>query len=294
MRQAGAELVALAAGALSLAGLGSWWLARALASPIGQLRTTLAHMAEARDFEQPVLVSGASLELDELAETFDTLRKAVARAEAESEASYLGVIRTLAEALDARDPYTAGHSDRVAELSVAIGREMGLAAADVEALRIGALLHDIGKIGVSDAILRKPGALTQEEFEHIKLHPTLGARILKPLQFLSAQLLIVELHHERPDGRGYPHGLSGDQIPLAASIVHVADAFDAMTTARAYRRGRPISDAMEELLQYAGTDFDRRAVQAITSLSMAVLSLPSPAPSQFKTTAAGLARRTAS
>ena len=120
-------------------------------------------------------------------------------------------------------------------LSVSIGRQMQLSDRDLETLRLGALLHDIGKIGVSDAVLRKPTKLTAEEFEQIKLHPTLGARILKPLRFLDAQLAIVELHHERPDGRGYPHGLKGDAIPLFARIVHVADAFDAMTSARAYR-----------------------------------------------------------
>jgi len=199
----------------------------------------------------------------------------VSLAEAESEAAYLGVIGALAAALDARDPYTAGHSQRVADLSVAIGRQMQLSDTDLETLRLGALLHDIGKIGVSDAILRKPGKLTAEEFEQIKLHPTLGARILKPLRFLDAQLAIVELHHERPDGRGYPHGLKGDEIPQFARIVHVADAFDAMTSARAYRSARSASAAMAELWRLIGVDFDPQAVQAIAALPVAVLE-PGP------------------
>jgi putative nucleotidyltransferase with HDIG domain len=271
-----AALVILVIGiaALLLAAAGSWWLAGHLASPIDTLRTTLAQMAEARDFEQPVMPSGASFELDALTETFDVLRQAVSLAEAESEATYLGVIGALAAALDARDPYTAGHSDRVAVLSVAIGRQMQMSEQDLETLRLGAVLHDIGKIGVSDAVLRKPGRLTDDEYEQIKLHPTLGARILKPLHFLAEHLAIVELHHEQPDGRGYPHGLVGDDIPLPARIVHVADAFDAMTTARAYRPGRPATDAMAELWRYAGTGFDLAVVHAMAGMPASVLMKP--------------------
>jgi putative nucleotidyltransferase with HDIG domain len=194
----------------------------------------------------------------------------VSLAEAESEAAYLGVIGALAAALDARDPYTAGHSQRVADLSVDIGRQMRLSDTDLETLRLGALLHDIGKIGVSDAVLRKPSKLTPEEFEQIKLHPTLGARILKPLRFLDAQLAIVELHHERPDGRGYPHGLRGDEIPMFARIVHVADAFDAMTSARAYRAALPVSTAVAELWRLIGADFDPQVVQAMAALPIAL------------------------
>jgi HD-GYP domain-containing protein (c-di-GMP phosphodiesterase class II) len=147
---------------------------------------------------------------------------------------------------------------------------MQLSDAELETLRLGALLHDIGKIGVSDAVLRKPTKLTADEFEQIKLHPTLGARILKPLRFLDAQLAIVELHHERPDGRGYPHGLKGDQIPMFARIVHVADAFDAMTSARAYRGALPVASAVSELWRLIGIDFDPQAVQAMAALPIAL------------------------
>jgi putative nucleotidyltransferase with HDIG domain len=256
-------------GALVLAGIGSIWLARTLAAPIDRLRRTLAQMAESRDFERVLAPGGASLELDALTETFDRLRAAVSAAEAESEATYLGVIGALAAALDARDPYTAGHSERVANFSVAIARQMQLPEEDIEVLRLGALLHDIGKIGISDAVLRKPGTLTDEEFEQIKLHPTLGARILRPLNFLAEHLAIVELHHEQPDGRGYPHGLKNDETPLFARIVHVADAYDAMTTARAYRPGRPATEAMAELWLHAGTGFDLEVVKAIAAIPTA-------------------------
>jgi putative nucleotidyltransferase with HDIG domain len=276
-REAAWVFIATAIGALLLAGVGSWWVARTLADPIDRLRVTLAQMAAARDFERPLPRTGASVELDALAGTFDALRAAVSAAEAESESAYLGVIGALAAALDARDPYTAGHSERVAGLSVAIGREMQLSENDLEVLRLGALLHDIGKIGVSDAILRKPATLNDEEFEQIKQHPTLGARILKPLNFLSEHLAIVELHHEQPDGRGYPYGLAGDAIPLLARIVHVADAFDAMTTPRAYRPGRPATEAMSELWRWAGTMFDLQVVQVMARMPATLLVRP-PAP----------------
>ena len=275
--EAGWVLLLVGGGALLLAAGGSWWLAQTVAGPIDSLNNSLARMAKARDFAQPLPRSGGSRELDTLAATFDELRTAVSLAEAESEAAYLGVIGALATALDARDPYTAGHSQRVADLSVAIGRQMQLSDADLETLRLGALLHDIGKIGVSDAILRKPGKLTADEFEQIKLHPTLGARILKPLRFLDAQLAVVELHHERPDGRGYPHGLKGVEIPLFARIVHVADAFDAMTSARAYRSALPVSAAIAELWRLISLDFDPQTVQAMAALPVALIE---PKPTQ--------------
>ena len=268
-------LFAIGVGALVLAAIASWWLATTLASPIHDLTRSLADMASKRTFDQPVPASGVSQELDALAETVDALRSAVRLAEAESEATYLGVIGALAAALDARDPYTSGHSERVAGLSVAIGRKLQLPEEDIETLRLGALLHDIGKIGVSDVVLRKPGTLTPDEFEQIKRHPLLGARILKPLRFLSAHLAIVELHHEQPDGRGYPHGLRADQIPLLASIVRVADAFDAITTARAYRPARSATEAMAELWSHAGTGFETRVVQALAAIPE-VLLVPAP------------------
>src|SRR5207244_13602586 len=147
--------------------------------------------------------------------------------------------------------------------SVAIGRQLGLDADSLEVLRLGALLHDIGKIGVPDDVLRKPGRLTPSEYDTIKQHPVLGARILRSVPFLSRHLPIVELHHERPDGPGYPRGRRGDDIPLAARIVHVADAYDAITSARAYRGARPSGDALKELWRCAGTEFHAEIVSAL-------------------------------
>jgi putative nucleotidyltransferase with HDIG domain len=272
MRQAMWNLGFTAIGAIALALLGSVTLARLLSQPIGALSTSLAQMAATHDVTSRLPLTGSSRELDALTETFNDLMASVALAEAQTEAAYTGAIRALATALDARDPYTAGHSDRVSVLSVAIGRTMSLSADDLEVLRLGALLHDIGKIGVPDDVLRKPGALTDAEFDAIKQHPVLGARILRSVPFLAPHIPIVELHHERPDGRGYPTGLRGDDIPLAARIVHVADAYDAMTSARAYRGARPSGDAMRELWRCAGTEFHAEIVGALSTALPGVTS----------------------
>jgi putative nucleotidyltransferase with HDIG domain len=272
LRQAMSNLLFTAIGAMGLALLGSITLAGLLSRPIGELSTSLARMIEAHDVTSPLPLTGSSRELDALTATFNELMASVALAEADTEAAYTGAIRALATALDARDPYTAGHSDRVSVISVAIGRTLSLGADDLEVLRLGALLHDIGKIGVPDDVLRKPGALTDAEFDTIKQHPVLGARILRSVPFLARHIPIVELHHERPDGRGYPNGLRGDDIPLAARIVHVADAYDAMTSARAYRGARPSGDALRELWRCAGTEFHAEIVGALATALPGVTS----------------------
>jgi putative nucleotidyltransferase with HDIG domain len=255
----------IAAAAVLLAGVGSFWLAHTLTRPIDQLSASVTTMTLTRRFDTPVPAPGTSRELDALADTFNDLIRALAEAEAQTQAAYLGAIRALAAALDARDPYTAGHSERVSTLAVEMGRAMSLRDEDLDVLRLGALLHDIGKIGVPDEILGKPAALTPHEFELIRAHPVIGARILRSIPFLAAHLPIVELHHERPDGSGYPYGLAGDAIPLAARIVHVADAYDAMTSARAYRPARPPHEAIAELNRGRGTDFDAQSVQALVA-----------------------------
>jgi len=253
----------IALGAFALAGLASVWLSRTIARPIDTLSASLSAMTETRDFDNPLTLGGDSLEVDTLTAAFNTMIHSVKAAEAETLSAYLGTIRALALALDARDPYTAGHSERVSAVSLAIGRCLSLDEAQLEVLRLGALLHDIGKIGISDHVLMKPGPLTDAEYEIIKQHPGVGARILRSVPFLEPHIPIVELHHERPDGKGYPHGLRGTEIPLVASIVHVADAFDAMTSARAYRPARPMSEGLRELWRCAGSQFDAEVVQAL-------------------------------
>jgi putative nucleotidyltransferase with HDIG domain len=258
-------LLLIALGSLAVAWIASRWLARTVARPIDTLSRSLTALTTSRDFDTPVARTGSSLEVDTLTDTFNTLMATLSAAEAETQSAYVGAIRALALALDARDPYTAGHSERVSAISVAVGQELGLEEGDLDTLRLGALLHDIGKIGISDDVLRKPGPLTTEEYEAIKQHPVTGARILRTVPFLAGHLPIVELHHERPDGKGYPRGLHADEIPMLARIVHVADAFDAISSARAYRPARSGAEALQELWRFAGSQFDAQVVQALAT-----------------------------
>ncbi len=258
------KLAAIAVGALLVSLLASARLARTISAPIDQVSRTIAVMADAQSTARLTVPPGSTLEIERLGSTFNRLMQSVQEARAETDAAYLGAIRALAAALDARDPYTAGHSERVSALAVEMGRHMGMTHQELDVLRLGALLHDIGKIGISDLILGKPGALTADEYEVIKTHPLLGAQILRPVAFLERHIPIVELHHEQPDGRGYPHGLRSEAIPLEASIVHVADAFDAITSARAYRLPRSVNEAVAELWRHAGSGFDVTCLQALT------------------------------
>ena len=261
-RSASAALFVIALGSLGLGAVVSLWLARNVARPIDDLAQRLKAMATAHDFSQRLPPAGTSQELTALTDTFNELMASLVAAEQATEAAYVAAIKGLAAALDARDPYTAGHSERVSALSVMVGRQMALDEADIGVLRLGALLHDIGKIGIRDKVLSKTGPLTSEEFEIIKTHPTVGAHILRQIPFLNAHVPIVELHHEQPDGRGYPHSLLGEATPLLARIVHVADAFDAMTSARAYRTAQGEAHALGEMRLHAGTQFDAEVVAA--------------------------------
>jgi HD-GYP domain-containing protein (c-di-GMP phosphodiesterase class II) len=185
---------------------------------------------------------------------------------AELEQAYVDAVRVLACAIEARDPYTGGHIDRVAIYSTAIGRELGWNDELLRAVEIGGLLHDIGKIGVPDAILRKNGPLSDSEWALMRQHPTIGASLVGHLASLQPSLPAVLYHHERFDGTGYPMGLAGETIPLVARLVAVADAFDAMVTDRPYRHGLTLELAMEELECCAGTQFDPEFTAAFLDL----------------------------
>lgn len=173
---------------------------------------------------------------------------------------YFETIRSLANALEAKDPYTHGHSRRVAKDAVRIAAQLRLPRKKIENLRHAALLHDIGKIGIRDAILFKPGRLTEDEFAQIRQHPALGAGMVEPIEFLKDVSDVIRHHHERWDGKGFPDGLAGEEIPLGARIVCIADAFDAMTSTRPYREGMSIPVAVEELLRCRGGQFDPEIV----------------------------------
>jgi HD-GYP domain-containing protein (c-di-GMP phosphodiesterase class II) len=178
------------------------------------------------------------------------------------EDAYRSTLKALTAALETRDSETHGHSERVVTYSLRLGREYGLTAEQMKALEFGSLLHDIGKIGVPDLILRKPAKLTEEEWVLMREHPLHGQQILRGIEFLEGPARVVAQHHEKWDGSGYPLGVQGDDIDLCARIFSVADAFDAITSDRVYRRGKSYQEAADELDEWAGRQFDPKVVEA--------------------------------
>ena len=193
----------------------------------------------------------------------DSLERRVAAQAKRLEELFLGGVQTLAEALEAKDPYTRGHSVRVGKYARIIAKTLELDEETARQVELGGNVHDIGKIGVREDVLRKPGNLTEEEYEHIRAHPAVGWRILSPLMSeVPVALNVVRSHHERVDGSGFPDGLRGEQIPLEARIVAVADALDAMTSGRPYRDDHRLESALDEIERHCHTQFDARVVNA--------------------------------
>jgi HD-GYP domain-containing protein (c-di-GMP phosphodiesterase class II) len=224
------------------------------------------------EFHERAPVRGAA-EISELAQTFNNMagdiESYIARlkqAAEENRELFLGSIRMLAAAIDEKDPYTRGHSDRVAKYSVMIGQQLELPAKELDRLRISALLHDVGKIGVDDRVLKKPGALTAEEFQIMKQHPSKGANIMRPVAQLKDVLPGIELHHEHVDGKGYPYGLKGEDIPMMARIIAVSDTLDAITTNRPYQSAMEIDEALRIIRKVAGSKFDLTVVEALEAV----------------------------
>ena len=193
---------------------------------------------------------------------------------------FLATIEALEVALEAKHDYTEGHSRRVAEMSVRIAREMGLNGKYVEHIRLAALFHDIGKIGIRDNVLNKPGHLTDEEFEHIKTHPLVAEKILAPLEGFQEIIDMIKFEHEWYDGNGYPCQIAGEEIPLGARIIAVADAYDALVTTRSYRKGTTPERALAVIAESAKTQFDPGAVVALTRMIEAGNYIPVPAEAQ--------------
>lgn len=187
----------------------------------------------------------------------------LAKAAKENRELFVGTVKALAAAIDGKDKYTRGHSERVARISVAMGKQLGMNETDLETLRISALLHDVGKIAIDDSILKKPAALTTEEFEIMKTHPQKGYKIMSQIPAMKEFLPGMYMHHEMVNGQGYPQGLTGDQIPLQAKIVSVADTFDAMTIDRPYSKGMLLPDAIERIKSFVGTRYDSDVVEAL-------------------------------
>ena len=229
---------------------------RSLARPLAEIVAHLRHSEAAGLLEKLPADRSRIIEVRDLIGSFNRAASAIRDARDGLQSGCFEFVGALAHALDARDRYTAGHSQRVSQFAVSITEAMGLPAEEREVIRIGALLHDIGKIGVPDYVLQKAGPLSDSEFALIKQHPKIGHRILEGVQGFSPYLPVVELHHENWDGSGYPYGLSGKDVPLSARIVHVADAWDAMTSDRPYRRGFSQERALAIIGANAGTQFD--------------------------------------
>jgi putative nucleotidyltransferase with HDIG domain len=209
-----------------------------------------------------LLVRGASVTLQRRTAALRARSRELLESYSLLERSTLEAIEGLNATVDAKDPYTAGHSLRVQQVALAIAAELDLGDAALDDLRYGALFHDIGKIAVPDAVLTKPGALTDEEWEQIKLHSEAGARIVEKLGRLRGAVPIIRWHHERHDGRGYPDGLAGDEIPVEAAITALADSWDAMISERPSRRGLPLAEALSEVRRCRGSQFSPAVVDA--------------------------------
>jgi HD-GYP domain-containing protein (c-di-GMP phosphodiesterase class II) len=243
-------------------------LSRQMTSPLLKLSAAAKKIASG-DFSTRVDANGMS-EIGTLGDAFNLMSDNVeehiaqlAKAAEENRELFVGTVKALAAAIDGKDKYTRGHSERVSRVSVAIGKRLGLGEEELETLRISALLHDVGKIAIDDSILKKPAALTNEEFEIMKTHPQRGFKIMSQIPAMKEFLPGMYMHHEMVNGQGYPQGLTDKDIPLQAKIVSVADTFDAMTIDRPYSKGMNLADSLDRIRSFVGTRYDGRVVQAL-------------------------------
>ena len=270
----------------------SAWFARRLSRPVKDCVLGALDIARGRFGRQvPVTVKN---EVGELAYTFNHMSRELESYDRENrqliaalEAGYLATLRSLASAIDAKDPSTRGHSQRVSELAVTIGRELALDEGQLKTLAYGGLLHDIGKIGIPETILHKSTALAQDEMEQMRAHPAIGAEILRGVDFLRNALPAVRSHHERWDGSGYPDRLAGEAIPLVARIVNAADTFDACTSPRPYQPVMSVEDALAVVRKLRGTQIDPAVCDALLRVAQRPTPSAGDAHSEFAT---GIAR----
>jgi HD-GYP domain-containing protein (c-di-GMP phosphodiesterase class II) len=247
--------------------LASFYFARTLSNPINRLAAASRTLA-GRDFSVRVHIDSRN-EIGELAHAFNSMAadletyiRRLKKAFEENNELFLGTIRALAQAIDAKDPYTRGHSMRVSRYSMILGKELALPEADMRDLHVSSLLHDVGKIGIDDAILKKTGRLTDEEFDVIKTHAALGASIMSPIRQMKNMIPGLRHHHERCNGAGYPDGLTRDQIPKMARIIAVADTYDAITTVRPYQNPMSFDAAVARINELRGDSLDIEVVDA--------------------------------
>lgn len=254
--------------ALALGLVVAWWFARGVTRPVKRLMMGTRELATGA-FGVSVPVEGPP-EIAELARTFNEASQRLDQYDADNrrlllavERGYLEVLRALVNAIEAKDPYTAGHSQRTAELSVVIARALGLGDDEVKEIEVGGLLHDIGKIGIAEQILRKPASLDDDEMRIMRGHPSIGDGIVSDIELLARIRSMVRNHHERWDGSGYPDGLRGDAIPRGARIIAVADTWDAITSDRPYQPSRSTAEGVAILRRLAGVQLDAAAVEAL-------------------------------
>lgn len=271
----------------------SAWFARRLAQPVSECVRGALDIARGR-FGRQVRVAVRN-EVGELAYTFNHMSRQLESYDRENrhliealERGYLDTLRSLAGAIDAKDPNTRGHSQRVSELAVAIAVELGLAEAEVKHVAYGGLLHDVGKIGIPEAILHKASALAEGEMDRMREHPVIGAEILRGVEFLRCAVPAVRNHHERWDGSGYPDGLAGGEIPLVARIVNAADTFDACTSERPYQPAMGVEEAVKVLQRLRGRQIDPVVCDALVQVARRRADAAPEENAEFATRMAGL------
>lgn len=245
-------------------------LSRMMTQPLLHLVTAAKRIADG-DFSSRVDARNIT-EIGTLGASFNVMTDKIeeqianlAKAAAENRELFVGTVKALAAAIDGKDKYTRGHSERVARISVAIGKRLGMGEQELDTLRMSALLHDVGKIAIDDSILKKPAALTDAEFDIMKTHPQAGYKIMSQIPAMKEFLPGMYMHHEMINGKGYPQGLTGDQIPLQAKIVSVADTFDAMTIDRPYSKGMDLPTSLERIRSFVGTRYDHDVVEALVA-----------------------------
>jgi putative nucleotidyltransferase with HDIG domain len=258
------SLAVLFGGAMILSVMLGVWIAGAIARPVLTL-VGAARALGAGDLTRRSGLTGGD-EIGLLGQTFDAMAASLDQRQRDLAESYLRTVRALAAAVDAKDPYTHGHSQRVSAYATAVARQLELDPRMVAEVEMGGLLHDVGKIGTPDGVLTKPGKLDDDEWAQIRKHPEAGAEILRPVGFGPVIMNVVLYHHERLNGRGFPRGLRGDEIPLEARIAAVCDAYDAMTSDRSYRRSLGREGAVAELRRGAGEQFDPACVEALIAI----------------------------
>jgi HD-GYP domain-containing protein (c-di-GMP phosphodiesterase class II) len=245
------------------------FFANKLTHPVSELAGG-AHRIASGDFSKRITVTSRT-ELGDLGNSFNLMTDQIERfigdlqnSAEENRQLFIGTVKALAAAIDGKDPYTRGHSERVSRFSMAIAQRLGIADDEIEKIRISALLHDVGKIAIDDKILKKPAALTDEEYEIMKGHPQKGYKIMSQIPAMKEFLPGMYMHHEMVNGMGYPRGLTGDEIPLMGKIVAVADTFDAMTTDRPYQKAMKFEDALARIESFVGTRYDPAVVAALS------------------------------